>query len=204
MTEHAIVEGAGNIKGVAFREFADWYADNVSADHIRSVVETLNPLYPNVFDASRRGFGILATRWYAAELVHAFLDRVVINHQGADIDELTQSAANDIMNKTLSGVYKFLFSAFATPQLYARHANKLWSLHYDSGVASVETVTETEARARYTNWRGHHPLICRLNMSATVPIYRAMGCPNVRWTKVSCIQDGATACAMVVRWDPRR
>lgn len=191
----------GHIKGVAFREFAAWYAENVSANHVRSVVAALEPQHPNVFDSERPGYGILATRWYDARLVHAFLDRLVGPHGGEDIDQLAQAAATDIMNHTLTGVYKFLFSTFASPDLYARHANKLWSLHYDTGTTTVEK-EPAGALVRYTDWHGHHPLICKLNMSATVPIYSAMGCRNVSWRKLSCVDSGQSACALSIRWDP--
>jgi len=54
---------------------------------------------PNRFDSAREGFGILPTRWYAASLVHAFLDRLVSPQGGTDIDELTQAASIAIMNQ---------------------------------------------------------------------------------------------------------
>lgn len=202
MTRPTATVEMGHIKGVAFREFAVWYGEKVSADHVRSVVAGLEVSHPNVFDAARPGFGILSTRWYEARLVHVFLDRLVGPGGGEDIDRLAQDAANDIMGRTLSGVYRFLFSTFATPQLYARHANKLWSLHYDSGSTNVEQGRDCYAIARYTDWRAHHPLICKLNMSATVPIYGAMGCRNVRWVKTACVDEGNAACEMQIRWDP--
>lgn len=191
----------GHIKGVAFREFAVWYAKRISADHINTVVGNLEATYPGVFDRTRSSFGILATRWYDARLVHVFLDRLVSRAGGADLDKLAQDAATEIMGNTLSGVYKFLFSTFASPSLYARHANKLWSLHYDTGAVTIEARGDREALGRYDNWRSHHPLICRLNMSATLPIYQAMGCANVSWSKLACVDDGAAACEMLVRWD---
>lgn len=201
-TRSSSAAGLGNIKGVAFREFAVWYANNVSRNHVQSVVAALEPLHPNTFDSTRDGYGILATRWYDARLVHTFLDRLVVPGGGHDTDQLTQTAATDIMGRTLSGVYKFLFSTFASPQLYARHANKLWSLHYDTGVVTVEQGREPVATVRYTDWVGHHPLICKLNMGACLPIYSAMGCRNVGWSKKSCTDDGDHSCQMTVRWDP--
>lgn len=194
------VETLGHIKGVAFREFATWYAEHVSAEHVRTVVRNLEPVYPNTLDAERPGYGILATRWYDAGLVHAFLDRLVAPHGGADVDRLAQDAALAIMNHTLSGVYKFLFSTFATPDLYARHVNKLWSLHYDSGTTVVEKRGDDDTVVRYLDWKSHHPLICKLNMSATTPIYTAMGLADVSWRKLSCVSEGQTACALSVRW----
>lgn len=189
----------GRIKGVAFGEFATWYAAHVSADHVASVARSFEEMHPLLFDATRAGYGILATQWYDARLVHAFIDRLV-SGRSAEADKLAQAAANDIMNRTLSGVYRFVFSTFATPSLYARHAQKLWNLHYDSGTVSIDASREGEAHATYSDWRGHHPMICRLNMSATVPIYAAMGCKAVKWKKLACVDDGQASCAMLVTW----
>lgn len=202
MTRYEGADGPGRIKGLAFREFAIWYAEHVDADHTSSVVRELEPVYPNVFDVGRRGYGILPTRWYEARLVHRFLDQLVGPQLDSEIDRLTQAAANDIMGRTLSGVYAFLFSALASPELYARHANKLWGLHYDSGTSAIVQQSATEATLRYAGWRGHHPLICRLNMAAAVPIYQAVGCTNVRWTRLACVDHGKPMCEMLVRWDP--
>lgn len=191
----------GRIKGVAFREFAVWYADNISAPRVREVVLSLDHHYPNLLDADRPGFGILVTHWYPAELVHAFLDHLAEPHTAAELDRITQDAATDIMNRTLSGVYKFLFSAVASPSLYAKHVGKLWGLHYDTGTVANEHVRDTEALMRYVEWHSHHPLICKLNMSASIPIYAAMGCKNVRWRKLACVSEGQRACALSVNWD---
>lgn len=201
MAGSVVAKRLGRVKGVAFREFAMWYATHVNADHTRSVVRALAAEYPDVFDSDRPGYGILATRWYDASVVHAFLDQLLVSHNRRDIERLAQAAAIDIMNRTINGVYKFLFSAVASPKLYARHANKLWGLHYDTGTAHIELRGETEAFARYADWDGHHRIICQLNMSAAVPIYDAMGCANTRWEKLACVSDGHAACEMLIRWD---
>lgn len=203
MAAPVVATRAGRIKGVAFREFAVWYATYVDADRARSVVRHLSEAHPDVFDWDRPGFGILATRWYDASVVHAFLDRLMASHNTAEIDRLTQAAATEIMNNTINGVYKFLFSTFASPKLYARHASKLWALHYDTGTAVVELRGDAGAFARYADWNAHHPIICKLNMSATVPIYQAMGCANTRWQKLACVGDGQPACEMSIQWDQR-
>lgn len=193
--------GLGRIKGVAFREFAVWYADNISARRVCEVVLSLDHQYPNQLQADRPGFGILVTQWYQAELVHGFLDLLAEPHTAAELDRITQDAATDIMNRTLSGVYKFLFSAVASPSLYAKHVSKLWGLHYNTGTVVNEHVRDNEALMRYVEWHSHHPLICKLNMGASVPIYSAMGCKNVQWRKLACVSDGQRACTLSVTWD---
>jgi hypothetical protein len=108
------------------------------------------------------------------------------------------------MGRTLRGVYKFLFSAFATPELYARHAQKLWSLHYDNGSVHIDNEprqgANNIAHARVTRWISHHPFVCKLNGAATLPIYEAMGCHDVRWDTTACQSKGDDYCEWLVHW----
>lgn len=100
---------------------------------LKRALGALQQAYPSDVDPERSGGGFLASRWYPAELVHALVDEMIAGRSQAGQDALAKHAASVIMGRTLRGVYKFLFSTFATPDLYARHAQKLWSLHYDNG-----------------------------------------------------------------------
>jgi len=37
-------------------------------------------------------------------------------------------------------------------------------------------------------------------MAAAYPIYEAMGCKNVKSTRIGCVSDGAAKCESVVIW----
>jgi hypothetical protein len=188
----------GHIKGAAFGEFVAWYAVHVDAVELREAIDQVELEHPGTFDPEREAFGILSSRWYPAELVHELLDCIVEGKPSAMLQQIAERASRDIMAKTLSGVYRFLFSTFATPERYARHAGRLWDMHYDSGEISIDAV-EGGWHSRISAWRGHHPFICRLNMAATVPIYEAMGCQDVRYRQLACVSDGAAACESLVR-----
>jgi hypothetical protein len=197
------VSGRGHIKGAAFGEFVAWYAVHGDAAELREAIDHVELEHPGTFDPDRDGFGILSSRWYPAELVHALLDRIVEGKPATVLQQIADRAARDIMTKTLSGVYRFLFSTFATPERYARHAGRLWEMHYDSGEISIEAV-DGGWRSRISGWGGHHPFICRLNMAATVPIYEAMGCRDVSYRRLACVSDGAPACESRVKATPPR
>ena len=108
------------------------------------------------------------------------------------------------MGNSLRGVYKFLFSTFASPDLYARHAQKLWTLHYDNGAVLIENGPDEGPRrvasSRIVRWISHHPFMCKLNGAATVPIYQAMGCRDVVCEAVACVERGGDHCGWHASW----
>jgi hypothetical protein len=191
----------GRIKGVAFGEFVAWYARTHGTGHLDDIVTELDARYPSTFDPERDGYGILASRWYPAHVVHDLLDGITAEHASTELDRMAQLAADAIMARTLKGVYKFLFSTFASPELYAKHVSKLWALHYDSGRVVLEPGGPNTWSARYEHWAGHHPFICRMNMASSVAIYGAMGCRNVTWSKTACISDGDPACGSRIHYE---
>ena len=165
------------------------------------MLHELEPLHANVFDLDREGFGVLPSRWYPAEVVHDLLDRLIEDRPPGELEQLAREAAYDIMSKSLKGVYGFLFSTLASPERYARHIDRVWQMHYDSGNVSITpTDNPREWRARYASWRGHHPFICKLNMAAAVPIYETMGCKHVTCTQTSCVANGADQCESLIRF----
>jgi hypothetical protein len=193
----------GHMKGAPVVEFLNWYAETVDRPRLLVVLRELEGAWPNRFDATRDTFGLLASAWYPAGLVHELIDRVVAGYDEPKQQELAQAAADFIMGRTLRGVYKVMFSMFATPERYARHISKLWAQHYDTGLPVVRIVAANEHHIRFDAWTSHHPFICAMNMSSARPIYRAMKCSDVTWRRVSCVSHGGDVCAAVVRWTAR-
>jgi hypothetical protein len=190
----------GRIKGVAFGEFLAWYEAFVNAEEVRGAVRRTHADFPDVFDLGRAQFGILASRWYRAEVVHAVLDRLILGKAERELETIARDAAEAIMTKTIRGVYRTVFALVITPDRYRKHIDKVWSLHYDTGRIVVEEPGPQAHRVRYEDWRSHHPMICRLNMAAGGPIYEAMGCRDVSVRRLGCVSDGARACENLVSW----
>jgi hypothetical protein len=193
----------GHMKGAPVSEFLNWYAETVDRHRLLGLLRELAGAWPNEFDVTRDNFGLLASAWYPAALVHELIDRVLVGYDGRKQQELAQAAADFIMGRTLRGVYKVMFSMFATPERYARHISKLWAQHYDTGTPVIRIVADNEHHIRFEGWTSHHPFICAMNMSSARPIYRAMKCSDVTWRRVSCVSHGADVCAAIVRWTAR-
>jgi len=194
----------GHVKGAVLREFVLFCEQYDDRARLARALNALREAYPADVDPERSGGGFLASRWYPAELVHVLVDEAIAGRSQVEQDALAQHAASVIMGHTLRGVYKFLFSTFATPDLYARHAQKLWSLHYDNGSVHIDNKAREGvngvAHARVVRWISHHPFVCKLNGAATMPIYEAMGCRDVRCDTIACVSKGDDHCEWLVRW----
>jgi hypothetical protein len=190
----------GNIKGAAFREFLVYYSRSISLTRVRDAVARTGA---RELSPDRADFGILQNTWYRAELVHAILDRLMEGFNEAELAVLAQAGANHVMGVTLRGIYKTLFSLVASPERYARHIPKLWRVHYDNGEPAVLSRGPSEHHITFMAWRSHHPLACRLNMAAALPIYQAMGCRDVHWHRTHCQSMGGSHCTCIVTWRAR-
>jgi hypothetical protein len=190
----------GKIKGVAFGEFLNWYDRTYARAAVVAAVRGAQARFEEGLDPDRPGFGVLASRWYPAEFVHDLLDRLTAGRSVGELDRMALDAANFIMGRTIKGVYRTMFSMFVTPDRYVKYIGKLWAMHYDTGELLVRVPEPTVHRIIYSEWAGHHPFICRMNMASGFTIYSAMGCKEVTCQRMRCVSDGAADCESMVRW----
>ena len=156
-------------------------------------------------DPESATLGVIASRWYPADMVHALLDEITRDWQESEKRRVAAEAAGSVMRATLGGVYRTLFRMMITPERYARHAPKLWSFYYDSGVFTV--LPQGSGRAAIStvrDWSSHHPFMCGLNRGAAIAIYRAMGCTDVECDRVACVSKGDPECRFITRWSSER
>jgi hypothetical protein len=190
----------GNIKGVAFREFLVWYAGEYGADTLEAAAGVISREHAGVFEPEAETLGVLASKWYPGEMVHALMDELT---RGRSVDEkqsMARRGADAVMAATLRGVYRVLFEWMANPARYARHAGKLWTSYYDSGALEIVARTQGSARSVIRDWKTHHPFICDLNREASRAIYQAMGCVDVSCRREACVSQGDALCSFVTRW----
>jgi predicted hydrocarbon binding protein len=191
---------AGNIKGVAFREFLVWYARAYGGDALAAAARALPAGPTGSFDPAAETLGVLASKWYPGALVHALMDELVRGRSSDERARMARDGADAVMAATLRGVYRLLFEWIANPERYARYAGKLWRSYYDSGTLEIVETGADSARSVVRQWRTHHPFICELNREASRAIYQAMGCAEVHCERESCVAEGADVCSFVTRW----
>jgi hypothetical protein len=191
----------GRIKGAAFREFIAYYRQTYGTSALADAVGAMPVTHRSTLDIEDRALGVLASEWYAAEVVHALLDEIARGKSEVALRELATHASAAVMRATLRGLYKMLFEWMATPERYARYAPKLWGTYYDSGETVVELMPDARSAVSIVrNWRSHHPLICELNRGASLEIYGAMGCLNVESERAMCVSRGDPHCRFDTRW----
>src|SRR5688500_8405497 len=145
----------GRLKGVALRGFLSWYAQRYGRERVISALRSAERTFGETFDLMQPGFGVLPSRWYAGEVVHAILDDMTGHHRADEIPALAEDAAEVVMSGLLNGVYRSIIGMFVTPDRYSRHAEKLWTLNYDNGHPVFRSLSTTEHHVTYVDWRSH-------------------------------------------------
>jgi hypothetical protein len=118
----------------------------------------------------------------------------------SELETMARDAADEIMGRTIRGVYKAVFALVVSPGRYVKHIDKIWRLHYDTGEIRVLESGAGIHRLRYQGWKSHHPFICKMNSSAGYAIYGAMGCHGVRVSRLGCVSEGAATCETQITW----
>ena len=190
-----------HIKGAAFREFLRWYAEQQDPGRLVEHVEALPEADRGEFEPGAPALGVTASRWYPASAVHRLLDEVVRGLSVSEVRALATEGARAVMDTTLRGLYRALFTWMANPERYARHAHRLWNVYYDSGVFEVTPLPDGRSAVSIVrDWRAHHRVICEFNRGAAIAIYEAMGCHDVECDRTSCVDEGGEECRFVTRW----
>jgi hypothetical protein len=190
----------GSLKGAALHSFLLWYEGQYGTEHHADDWAALPEHLRGLIDPSREALGILASRWYPMELTHALLDRMVARTGAEELEEKIRQGGPDIMRMQMSGLQRRAFRLLMNPDRYRKHVETLWRQNFDSGDIEVLETGPNEHHGFTRNWRGHHPLICRLIHTGKEAMYEAMGCKNVTVELTGCVADGGEACSSKVRW----
>ena len=196
----------GRIKGAAFREFVGWYEQELGRERLLALSREIPGEMRRALDLdpARESLGILSSRWYAADAIHALLDAILAGIDADDRRDSIGRAADAVMRATLRGVYRILFEWLATPDRYARFADRLWRSYYDCGEMHVVQETPERAVCTIRDWHSHSPQLCDMNAAAAASIYRAMSCTGVTTQRTACVAQGASECRFVTTWAPKR
>ncbi|MBC8072605.1 MAG: hypothetical protein IAG13_30060 [Deltaproteobacteria bacterium] len=191
----------GRIKGAAIGEFVAWYLREEDAPRMRTAALALPPEHRTLLVIDHERLGLLASRWYPAELIHAVLDGMLAGIDRAQVEPLIERAAVATVAGMRRGVYKLLFSWFLTPERYGKLVQAAWERNYDNGSVESTILDARRHRGVVHGWTAHHWFSCRLNVAVKAEIYRAMGCRGVRIEERFCVHDGDPSCGSVIAWE---
>jgi hypothetical protein len=190
----------GRVKGVALRHAVEWYLTRFDRERLEAMVTGIDERFRGALNLSHETLGILQASWYPAELLHALLDQTSAGLSPAQCSTLIRSAARTTAGDSMSGVYKTMLRIFASPELYAKHAQRLWNAYYDNGLYEVRVVSATEHEIRVSARASHHPLLCDSMLGSGPAIYEAFGCRSPMSERLICVSQGEPACVFRMTW----
>jgi len=185
-------------KGTTLIHLAPWIRETFTRTAITHAFDSLPAELAAHFDRERPDFGALPSAWYDSRVYTHIFDTLLPTLRNKNESQLAHDAAETVLNQTLRGIYKKLFSMMASPTLYARYAQKMWDTHYDTGVVEVDQRSPTVAHHRVRDWAGHHPFVCAINRQSGAFVYRMMGLSNVQIDSERC---ASLSCESVYSWD---
>jgi len=194
-------EELGLIKGAAFLEFVAWWEQAREECDVQRVLEELSEseAAPYVVQ-SGRALGVRSEAWYPAGVVHHIIDRLIVELTPEQQASAAVEAAQAIIEASLRGAMGVVVRMLGSPARYPWFAQRMWNMHYDTGIVRVDERGPWEHVIRRRDWKGHHPFICRLTQAAVVPVYQALGCSDVEFESRACVSRGDPHCENAVRW----
>jgi len=187
------------IKGAAIREFLLWHAGKFGHDQTAQLVVGLPAALAAMVDPSQPALGILGASWYPATLVHPMLDRMA-ERAGHEGKELARDANREVVPRMIRGIYRVMFRAAATPELYARHVQRLWRRLHSTGERSIVLRAPGEAFSVVEQWPAHHPVLCWVTIYTMAYVFEAMGYRHWTVDRIACVSHGAGRCETVLRY----
>ena len=195
-------ETSGHVKGAALREALRWMRGRLGDHQAESVVARIPSPHRDRFDPAHEAFGILASTWYPAPVVHALCDALPEGLSLPEQSALAREFSRALMEATLKGLYRFLFEQLVSPERFAALAPRVWRTYFDTGERRTVIVSPAKHDCTVRDWRGHHRFLCLVQMHATTYVYEAAGCRGVATVGLSCVSDGATVCEWTTTWSP--
>lgn len=186
-------------KGSTVREFLLWHHRRFGHEETAALTTDLCPEAAAMVDPSLPALGILSSSWYPMSVTHPMLDRVAAR-SGSEGREFAAEVNKEVVPRMIHGVYRVLFQAVASPELYARHIGRLWRRLHTTGDRSMTIRAPGEAISVVENWPAHHVLACWLTIYTMAYVFEAMGYKHWSVERRSCMGHGARRCETLLRY----
>jgi hypothetical protein len=188
----------GLIKGAAVRQMFIWLEEELGQARVMEIVDELD--HDDLLNTDLPAFGVLSSRWYDADLMHALCSSITRGLDREAARDLAYRGAQQALSVTFGGVQRALMKRIASPALHQLLCNRLWRFHFDSGTVSVDLPEPKTSVVSYIGWATHNSFICDFCTASDVIIYGAMGLEDVAVSQLRCIDEGAADCAHLITW----
>lgn len=177
-----------------------WYGQAHGEARLREILLAIPKDLRGPLDLDHRAYGVIATDWYPATLVHRMFDDMTRGLDAKQRDAFARGGAEATVRAGLRGVYKVLFQLLMNPKRYASRAQSLWERYYDAGVMEKTVKSPTYHHTVIRAWSSHHPLLCEINAHSAQIIYEELGCKQVKVERTGCVSRGDRACTQDITW----
>jgi uncharacterized protein (TIGR02265 family) len=181
------------IKGSVLRSRLAFVEEQVGADGLRRVIETL----PAADQTALRG--VLASTWYPFEL-GSRLDDAIVRVVGGGENDFFLKLGEASAAKNLGGVHKD-FLAPGDPQAFLRRTPLIYSFYYDVGRREYQQTGPKEGLLTTHDAGTFSAPDCLTIVGWHRKALEMCGASNVRVEELECRAKGAPVCRYRVAWD---
>jgi hypothetical protein len=185
------------MKGATIREFLLWYEAKLGREALLDLLADVPPSGLSLISPAMPALGILSSSWYPMSLTHPMLTRAA-DRCGREGREFAMEANREVVPKMIRGVYRIMFLAVASPELYARHIGRMWRHLHSTGDRTMTIRAPGEALSIVENWAGHHPMACWVAIYTMAFVFEAMGYREWSVERLTCVAHGAGRCETVL------
>ena len=187
------------VKGSATRELLLWYERKFGPGSCVPLVDGLPPELAPLVDRTRPALGILASTWYPVTLTQHMLERARMDRR-EEGRYAAREVAHDLVPRMIRGVYKVVYQAVASPELYARHVGRQWRRLHTTGDREFVIRAPGNALSTVANWGGHYPFLCWTTIYTMEALFEAMRFESVSVERIRCVSHGAADCATILHY----
>jgi len=156
--------------------------------------ERMGTPWRDIVDFDRKDYGLLAGTWYPAELVNSIYDALTAGFTAANSTSLARRLGTGIADGLVTGVNRYLFSLFVSPERYVANIGRMWRQNWTDGEVAARMVSKNAIELRLSAWRGHHVFNCEVNNYIAVAVFEKMGIRNVTCTWKCKTSHGGAVC----------
>lgn len=189
----------GSVRGAGIVEWLRWLTERFDDQTAVLALRKIPPELSGCFDGSKPFLGVDPQKWYPAASFHAFLDVMLTHLDRPTLEALVDDAARKTMQGLMSRAIGSFAAGLGSAERYMRVVNALFRLMHDSGRVQIVSRGPRQHESTISDWRGHHPVVCRFTVMCQAPIYERMGCVDLK-IRHSCVVSGASSCGCVVTW----
>lgn len=187
-------------KGSTMREMLLWHDRKYGHEETARLAEGLAPEAMAMINPTQPALGILSSSWYPVSLTNPMLTRVQ-ERSGNEGRDFAIEANREVVPRMIKGIYRVMFQAAATPELYAKHVGRLWRRLHTTGTRSMVIRAPGEAVSVLEDWPAHHPVSCWLTIYTMAFVFEAMGYKSWTVERRSCVGHGAARCETILRYE---